>query len=165
MEEPEESDLSDCMIVSDQNILEVSDKRKSPCSLYFEDSDEGSHPELDLPRSPNLARRGKTRSIGITRARKYLAILKDVAKKANFNSALESKYMKKKSAPASLKEPVVVNYESIDTDNLRAITKERVTQIMKVATKSGNLKGGYVKAIKDAAKCLQDILEVTLTRS
>jgi len=48
---------------------------------------------------------------------------------------------------------------------LRKRIKGDLEMVTTVATKSSNLKGGYIKALKEAAKSIDDAVEVLLTRS
>ena len=64
----------------------------------------------------------------------------------------------------NMTEPLA-NSAGLDAEQLRATARQSMAEILEVATKSGNLKGTYVRQLKVAAASLQDVVNALADRT
>lgn len=60
---------------------------------------------------------------------------------------------------------VPLDIELLDPAKLRVLTDTMVATVYHVAKNSGNLKGGYIRDLKVAARTLKEIIDTALTRT
>ncbi|XP_046972897.1 uncharacterized protein LOC124539641 [Vanessa cardui] len=139
-------------------------------SLETDDSDTGS--EGGKTARPVAHRRGKNKDNGLTRARAELKRKEEEEREVAFERALRSRAFKK--APTEGKDAVVPSSSvtnnmadpaTLGADELQAEAARNVAAILTVAKKSGNLKFGYIKSLKESAAALQAIVEVLSSRT
>ncbi|XP_052742921.1 uncharacterized protein LOC128198958 [Bicyclus anynana] len=125
----------------------------------------------------DIASRGRSmvrgRGTGITRARAELKEAREEAYEVAFNQLLRDRAYRKDSPqvitdPEETEENEIICPEvpaNLTAEELRALGGHNVASIMHVATKSRNLKGTWVKRLKESARVLQEILEALASRT
>ncbi|XP_046965852.1 uncharacterized protein LOC124534187 [Vanessa cardui] len=137
--------------------------------LETDDSDSGS--EGAKTARPTAHRRGKNKGNVLTRARAELKEKEEEDREVAFERALRSRAFKK--APTERKDAVVpsssgtnsMDPATLGAEELHAEVERNVAAILTVAKKSGNLKFGYIKSLKESAAALQAIAEVLFSRT
>ncbi|XP_047537138.1 uncharacterized protein LOC125071089, partial [Vanessa atalanta] len=136
----------------------------SDASVRFVESDSGSDTA-----GPAADRRGKPKKSGLSRARIELKAKEDEERELAFERTLRSRAFKKT--------PVVVpeleeaaSLAKVDpalqsNEELRAEAGRSAREIREVALKSSNLKGGFIKRLKDAAASLEGVVEALASRT
>ncbi|XP_047543179.1 uncharacterized protein LOC125075509 [Vanessa atalanta] len=133
--------------------------------LETDDSDSGNEGHA-------AHRRGEVKGNGLTRAKAELKEKEEEEREVAFERALRSRAFKK--APTERKDAVVLSSSvtknmadpvTLGAEELHAEAERNVAAILTVAKKSGNLKGGYIKSLKESAAALQAIVEVLSSRT
>nr|XP_026499747.1 neurofilament medium polypeptide-like [Vanessa tameamea] len=136
----------------------------SDASVRFAETDSGSDTA-----GPAADRRGKTKKSGLSRARTALKAKEDEERELAFERTLRSRAFKKtpvvvpeleEAASSAKMDPALQSNEE-----LRAEAGRNAREIREVALKSSNLKGGYIKRLKDAAASLEGVVEALASRT
>lgn len=124
-----------------------------------------------------LLRRNKVqaRSSGISQARTDLRKSMAEAKEVAFNEQLKKRIFFKASTEAdfnfdseavlSSEGPSNEDTSRLNSEELRAAAGRNVATIIQVATKSKNLKGTFVKCLKESATAMQEIVDTLASRT
>ncbi|XP_047532781.1 uncharacterized protein LOC125067927 [Vanessa atalanta] len=138
--------------------------------LESDDSDSGN--EGVKSARPAAHRRGEVKGNGLARARAELKEKEEEEREVAFERALRSRAFKK--APTEKKDAVVPSSSvtksmadpaTLGAEELHAEAERNVAAILTVAKKSGNLKFGYIKSLKESAAALQAIVKVLSSRT
>ncbi|XP_026483831.2 uncharacterized protein LOC113391918 [Vanessa tameamea] len=127
------------------------------------ESDSGS----DTAR-PAADRRGNSKKNGLSRARADLKNKEEEERELAFERTLRSRAFKKVPAAAPVVEeptPPIKDPANLNAEELRAEAGRCATEIREVALKSSNLKGGFIKRLKDAAASLEGVVEALASRT
>ncbi|XP_064071913.1 uncharacterized protein LOC135193426 [Vanessa tameamea] len=138
--------------------------------LETDDSDSGN--EGVKTARPAANRRGKNNGNGLTRARAELKEKEEEEREVAFERALRSRAFKKVTTeekdavvPSTSVTKNMADPATLGAEELHAEAERNVAAILTVAKKSGNLKGGYIKSLKESAAALQAIVEVLSSRT
>ncbi|XP_047543144.1 actin cytoskeleton-regulatory complex protein pan1-like [Vanessa atalanta] len=136
----------------------------SDASVRFVESDSGSDTA-----GPAADRRGNSKKSGLSRARIELKANEDEERELAFERTLRSRAFKK--TPVVVPEPEeAASLAKVDpalqsNEELRAEAGRSAREIREVALKSSNLKGGFIKRLKDAAASLEGVVEALASRT
>ncbi|XP_039750797.1 uncharacterized protein LOC120627025 [Pararge aegeria] len=115
--------------------------------------------------------RTRGRGTGIVRARAELRAAKDEANEQAFEQCLRDRLYRKE-VPQFVLDPEETieirapeDTSKLNAEELRALGGHNVANIVQVAAKSGNLKGTWVKRLKDSAHVLQEVVDTLATRT
>ncbi|XP_045772158.1 uncharacterized protein LOC123872071 [Maniola jurtina] len=143
---------------------------RAPSGLASESDSEGSRTSSRTGAASRGRSSARGRSTGIAKARAELREAKEEAREVQFNQYLRDRVYRKET-PAVVSDPEEVPQVHVDdpsklsADELRALGDHNVANIIQVATKSGNLKGTWVKRLKDAANKLQEVVDTLAART
>lgn len=114
----------------------------------------------------------RTQGSGLVRARAELRNMEEEAREKAFEDALDWRAFHESggSAPVEIESladegPAHINPADQSAEELRAAAGQSVADIIEVAQKSGNLKGTFMKRLKDSAVLLQNIVEALVGRT
>ncbi|XP_047542295.1 translation initiation factor IF-2-like, partial [Vanessa atalanta] len=139
----------------------------SDASVRFVDHDD-SDSDSDSARL-TADRRGNSKN-GLSQARAELKKKKEEDRELAFEHTLRSRAFKKAPAAAPVvNEPTpaisITDPADLSAEELRAEAGRNAAQIREVALKSSNLKGGFIKKLKDAATSLEGVVEALASRT
>ncbi|XP_041973922.1 uncharacterized protein LOC121729467 [Aricia agestis] len=128
----------------------------------------------DVGASNNLlkvqaAKRGKTRGSlsRLSAARQELRERAEEARAAEFVAALEKKAQKKESKASNSTPPgpLDIDVEAMGPEDLLGAAESNLEEILSIAAKSSNLKGGYVNKIRRATSSVRCIIDALASRT
>ncbi|XP_047544459.1 translation initiation factor IF-2-like, partial [Vanessa atalanta] len=139
----------------------------SDASVRFVDHDD-SDSDSDSARL-TADRRGNSKN-GLSQARAELKKKEEEDRELAFERTLRSRAFKKAPAAAPVvNEPTpainIADPADLSAEELRAEAGRNAAQIREVALKSSNLKGGFIKKLKDAATSLEGVVEALASRT